>query len=84
MDQRPSIFKMTESTYRYLDENSMGVCVNCRHTQDSCEPDARGYLCEGCMDETGKQNRYVYGTGELLIMGRLMIVENHEEENVVY
>jgi hypothetical protein len=78
------VIKATEDTFRQLDEGSMGVCVNCLYAQDGCEPDARGYSCEGCMDETGKSNRFVYGASELLLMGRLVIVDDADDENVKY
>lgn len=39
-----------------------GLCIDCGHEQDGCEPDARRYKCESC----GK--RAVYGAEELCIM----------------
>lgn len=44
---------------------------------------ACGYECEGCSDETGKSNKHVYGTEELMLRGRLEIVSTHEEANVI-
>jgi tRNA(Ile2) C34 agmatinyltransferase TiaS len=29
------------------DEN-VGFCLACGHSQDGCEPDAQGYKCEDC------------------------------------
>lgn len=45
-----------------IDDN-LGFCTGCGAEHDSCEPDARNYVCEGC-----GQNR-VFGAAELLIMG---------------
>lgn len=40
---------------------SIGFCKECGHSQDGCEPDARGYRCEKC----GAME--VYGAEEMLI-----------------
>jgi hypothetical protein len=40
---------------------SIGFCKECGHSQDGCEPDARGYKCESC----GAME--VYGAEEMLI-----------------
>ena len=74
----------TDETYRHLDNENQGICTRCRYAQDGVEPDARGYNCEGCEDDTGKKNRHVYGTAELLIMGALVIVDEPEDETVKY
>ncbi len=37
-----------------------GFCVDCGEDAEGCEPDARGYLCEGCGADK------VYGAEELL------------------
>ena len=39
----------------------IGFCKECGHSQDGCEPDARGYKCESC----GAME--VYGAEEMLI-----------------
>lgn len=39
-----------------------GFCLDCGHEQDGCEPDARGYECETCGNQT------VYGAEELVLM----------------
>ena len=39
---------------------STGICKACGETQEGCEPDARGYECEGCGEFE------VYGAEELL------------------
>lgn len=38
-----------------------GFCIACGLEHDSCEPDARKYVCEACGEQT------VYGAEELLI-----------------
>ena len=38
-----------------------GFCISCGEEQGGCEPDARGYPCECCNENT------VYGAEELLI-----------------
>lgn len=68
-------FHMTEDEYRQADDEMAGYCIRCgdQHS-DNCEPDARGYRCESC----GVQA--VYGTQELLMMGRIAIVEEANEQ----
>lgn len=68
--------RVTEDTFRALEDEYMGICVLCGMTRDECEPDARGYPCESC----GKNS--VYGASELLIAGRLEICEKPEEETI--
>lgn len=69
-------FKMLEATYQHLDEESGGACVRCGGVQFETEPDARQYECEGC-----GQNG-VYGFQELMMMGRIVLVDKPEEESV--
>lgn len=68
------IFKMTESTYYALDSDLCGLCVSCGSEQLGCEPDARRYPCEAC----GK--RTVYGAQELLLMGRIDLIDDEPSE----
>lgn len=42
---------------------SIGFCKECGHSQDGCEPDARGYKCESCGAMA------VYGAEEMLVAG---------------
>ena len=56
---------LTEKEYFDAQNNYLGYCLNCGEEKDSCEPDATEYHCEYC----GKNS--VYGTEELLIMGRI-------------
>lgn len=39
-----------------------GFCIKCGHEQSGCEPDAEGYECENCGQNT------VYGAEELLLL----------------
>lgn len=39
---------ITISEYRYMQDNLVGKCTSCGEERDGCEPDARGYHCEGC------------------------------------
>jgi len=70
------VFRLQEESYHYLSNNYYGICKNCGSTQDSCEPDARGYKCEKC------ESKSVYGIDELLLMGQITLIDNDEEENV--
>lgn len=56
------LFKISIEYARELDDDYLGFCIACRHTQ-SAEPDARKYVCEAC----GKPK--VYGAAELAMMG---------------
>ena len=63
------IFKLTEAQVRNLDDNMYGLCATCGEEANGCEPDAREYHCDVCETPT------VYGAMELLIMGRIEIIE---------
>lgn len=39
-----------------------GFCMACGHEHDGVEPDARGYPCESCGEDS------VYGAEELILM----------------
>jgi len=67
------IIKMSEEEFRNNVEDNMGICLACGETRDCCEPDARGYECESC------GSHKVYGTEELLLMGRIQIIDSEEE-----
>ncbi len=67
-------FKMTEQTYRRLDQDSCGLCFACHEVQDGdCEPDAENYECGECQ---------VYGIQQALVFGRIKIVDSEDQENV--
>lgn len=53
----------TLEEYKEIEEAMEGACIVCGTRRDCCEPDARGYPCEGCGRDT------VYGAGELVLMG---------------
>ena len=52
--------------YRELEAEYFGLCLNCGEVSDHCESDAERYACETC------GQRKVYGTANLLIMGRFI------------
>jgi hypothetical protein len=66
-------FEMTEDEYRELGDNNQGLCIACGEVRDCCEPDATKYECEAC------EKHAVYGTEELMMMGRIKIVAFVEE-----
>ena len=43
-------------------DESIGFCLACGDEASCVEPDARGYLCEGCGE------RQVYGAEEILMV----------------
>ena len=59
-------FKATDAEIRTLMADDTGLCLACGAERDCCEPDARRYPCEACGE------RRVYGTQELVIMGRFL------------
>lgn len=61
--------EMCESEYMDACEEYLGRCLACGAERGCCEPDARQYLCEEC-DENE-----VYGIEELLLMGRITIID---------
>ena len=61
------MFKVTEE--QMLTDRDMGYCIYCGEEVYGVEPDARRYECEAC----GKEG--VYGLEELLMMGRVEVVE---------
>jgi hypothetical protein len=60
-------FRMDTDEYQEMSDLYEGCCIECGNSQEACEPDARNYTCEEC----GKDQ--VFGMGELLIMGRIVI-----------
>lgn len=61
------MFKVTEE--QMLTDRDMGYCIYCGEEAYGVEPDARRYVCDAC-DKPG-----VYGLEELLMMGRVEVVE---------
>jgi hypothetical protein len=66
-------FKMSESEFTELDNNSEGLCLFCGETQSGCEPDARMYECESC------EKKGVYGASELLLMGLISFEDSQDD-----
>ena len=65
-------FAMPESEFDESRDEYQGICLSCGAMVGECEPDAREYTCEECaLDE-------VYGTEELLLMGKIRI----EDEDI--
>jgi hypothetical protein len=62
-------FEMLEEEYKDLTDAMEGLCVACGSVRDCCEPDAERYDCEDC------EKRTVYGTEQLLLMGRIEFSE---------
>jgi len=60
--------QLTEEEYLDLSDNYMGICLNCGEQRDSCEPDARNYVCEYCGE------KQVFGVEELLMEGKIEFV----------
>lgn len=54
-------------------DGTLGGCIECGYVQDGCEPDARGYECEGCGART------VYGLEELVMMGMLELQQRDDD-----
>jgi DNA-directed RNA polymerase subunit RPC12/RpoP len=63
-------FQLSESEYMEHREEYGGLCVKCGYDQWGVEPDAEKYKCEEC------GSRAVYGTENLLMMGRVDIVDD--------
>lgn len=60
------VIKVSEAD---LMDGTMGACLACGEIADGVEPDARCYECESC----GAHK--VYGLEELLMMGKIELVE---------
>ena len=65
-------FAMSGSEFKESRAEYQGICLFCGAMAGECEPDAREYQCEECALEE------VYGTEELLLMGKIRI-ENEDE-----
>lgn len=62
-------FEMTEVEYLELTNDHLGLCAACGEVRECCEPDARGYKCDG-----GCERLAVYGAEELMVRGRIELV----------
>jgi Zn finger protein HypA/HybF involved in hydrogenase expression len=67
--------KITESDYLDAVYNYTGWCTSCKEfTRDSTEPDAEGYNCPECEQNT------VVGAENALIAGLIVFVDDDEED----
>lgn len=67
---------MTEERFIEAQEGNEGYCTQCREfTTDSCEPDARGYVCDECGEKS------VFGAEEALMMGLIEFTEEEDSED---
>lgn len=64
-----STIKLTENKYHSFVNNYIGICMACNIEHDSVEPDAEKYKCDMC------EENQVFGISELLIMGKIEIIE---------
>ena len=69
------MIRLTASQYQEADDECSGFCVSCKEQQWGVEPDAHHYQCEACGE------RQVFGTAELLLRGKLYIVESGDEDD---
>ena len=67
-------FEMTEDEYRDYEDSGVGLCLHCGNERSCCEPDACRYNCEVC------EEKQVYGVPELLLMGKIDLVEEEGED----
>lgn len=72
---KPRTFRMTQEEYEDATEGYEGRCLACGAVHGECEPDARRYPCDECEAEQ------VYGVEELLMMGRVLIVDDLEDDD---
>lgn len=61
-----------QCTAEELMDGTVGGCTACGELAYGVEPDARGYVCEGCGAES------VYGLEELLLMGQVEFPDDFE------
>jgi len=66
-------FAMSETEFNESRAEYQGICLYCGAMAGECETDARKYQCEECALEQ------VYGTEELLLMGKIRIIEDEDE-----
>jgi len=67
--------KVAESDYLDATDSYTGWCTNCKEfTRDCTEPDAEGYGCPECEQNT------VIGAENALIAGLISLVGDEEEE----
>ena len=69
------IHELTEYKYLELVDSMIGLCDACGEERECTEPDAENYPCEACGAER------VFGTEQLLIMGKVEITKTLAEES---
>lgn len=62
---------LTEFDFRWKDNNHEGICLNCGAEHPDIEPSAKKYECIECFEFK------VYSVANLLIMGKIEIVESN-------
>ena len=60
--------RLTLTQYLRLEDDMIGICRACGEERESCEPDARKYLCPVC------QAPEVYGIEDLLAREEVEII----------
>jgi hypothetical protein len=61
--RKPKYLTFTIAQIEEANGLQCGFCIACGAMQESCEPDAREYRCDGC------SANHVYGAEELMVMG---------------
>lgn len=74
MESTRKIWKIAEGEYREHSREYNGICLNCGcWTCGGVEPDAAGYMCEGC------DKKMVCGAEMAMVKGRIEIVDDEAE-----
>lgn len=76
LNEKTRQVEMTEGEYHSLvfGDGTPGFCLACGSDCVDCEPDARRRKCEGCGE------RRVYGIEELMVMGKITLIEPGEDD----
>ena len=59
----PKLRTFTIARVEEASTEQSGLCLNCGHMQEGCEPDARRYRCDSCKLDL------IYGAEEIVLMG---------------
>ena len=68
------MIEMTKEQYSDMLDDNCGMCLICKCESYEVEPDGREYECGECGSYS------VYGLEELLLMGKLVFVDEGEED----
>ena len=63
------MIRLTEENLRKAMEFHEGFCLSCENIATDCEPDTRERRCDSCGETK------VFGVEELLIMGKIGLIE---------